>query len=381
MTTIYKFLNFIKREPVLLITAAAALISCIFAQPGTDFISFIDFRTIALLYCLMAVVSGITRTGFFSVLAVKLLYGTRNVRRIGIILVNLCFFSAMFVTNDVALIIFIPFSIMIFANHYKQSDLIRIVILQTVSANLGSMLTPVGNPQNLYLYSYFDLNITGFVAITLPICLISLIIINAVSFASLDSSAEIESPLTIGAGAGYTGDSAAARNKRFYICIYVILFIVCLLTVMRVLSWQIMLAAVICLILIFDRKNLFKADFALLLTFAAFFIFAGNLSGMDIVNEFFRNILAGREYITALLTSQIISNVPAAVLLSAFTGDIRSLVLGVNIGGLGTPIASLASLISMQLYFGSKNAQKKRYIAEFTVINIFLLLVLSAIKD
>ena len=359
--------SFVKREPVLLIAALAALVSCFLVPPDGAYIGYIDFRTLALLYCLMTVVAGLRQAGLFAHLAHVLCQKASSVRTMGALLVLLCFFSSMLITNDVALLTFVPFAVVVLGMAERNRELIHIVALQTVAANLGSMLTPVGNPQNLYLYSRYDLGLGDFFRITFPVWAASLLLILAACLL-LDRS-----HLTV-----FLGEEPAMEKRSLWL--YGALFAVCLLVVVRVLTWPVMLAVVIAAVLVWDRKMLLKADFMLLLTFLAFFIFAGNMARVEAVDALLRHLLAGREYLTALLTSQIISNVPAALLLSDFTDHSRALLLGVNIGGLGTPIASLASLISMKLYAHSDHAHTGRYLLEFTVVNAVLLMALSLLQ-
>ena len=364
MTAIH---SFFKREPVLVISALAAVISCFLVPPDAGYIDYIDFRTLSLLYALMTVVAGLRKAGVFSALAHTLCLRAKNTRSVGIILVGLCFFSSMLITNDVALLTFVPFSIVVLGMADRKQELIRVVVLQTVAANLGSMLTPVGNPQNLYLYSCFEIPIRDFLLTTLPVWLLSLVLVLGCCFFLSNS-----------------GFSAALDDKpaieRRTLRLYLALFAVCLFTVIRVLAWPVMLLAVILVVLIFDRRTLREADFMLLLTFVAFFIFAGNLARIEAVDSLLRQLLSGREYWTALLTSQVISNVPAALLLSGFTDNAKALLLGTNIGGLGTPIASLASLISLKLYSRSDGARLGRFLLEFAAVNVILLAVLSVFR-
>ena len=358
---------FFKREPVLVIAALAALVSCFFVPPDGAYLGYLDLRTLALLYCLMTVVAGLRQAGFFECLAHTLCCRITSVRSMGILLVLLCFFSALLITNDVALLTFVPFAVVVLGMADRKKDLIYIVVLQTVAANLGSMLTPVGNPQNLYLYSCYDLRFTDFVQITFPIWLCSLVLVTAACFALP------REPLSM-----FLGEEPTLEKRRFWTNIA--LFAVCLLVVLRVVPWPVMLMIVIAALLILDRKILIKADFMLLLTFAAFFIFSGNLARIPAVDAVLRRLLSGREYLTSLVTSQVISNVPAALLLSGFTEQYRALLLGVNIGGLGTPIASLASLISMKLYSHSDHAHTGRYLGIFTGINVLMLVILSLVR-
>lgn len=357
--------SFLRREPVLLIASAAALISCLFVPPDRSYLAYFDLRTLALLYCLMTVVAGLRGAGLFAHLAHTLCEKAPNVRVVALVLVLLCFFSAMLITNDVALLTFVPFAVVVMgmADGGKDS-LIRIVVLQTVAANLGSMLTPVGNPQNLYLYSFYDLGFSAFVSTTLPYWLLSLL---GVCLGCLTLP---KAPLPV-----FLGEEPGLDTRT--LVLHLALFLLCLAVVLRVLSWPVMLVVLVAVLLIFDRRVLLKADFLLLLTFAAFFIFSGNLARIGTVDRLLRRLLAGREYLVSLLASQFISNVPAALLLSGFTAGARELLLGVNIGGLGTPIASLASLIGMKLYSHSEHAHTGRYLVDFTLVNVVFLLLLS----
>ncbi len=358
--------TFVKREPVLILASLAALVSCFFVPPDAAYVGYIDFRTLALLYCLMTVVVGLRQAGLFSHMAHVLCRRASSTRVMGILLVLLCFFSAMVITNDVALLTFVPFAVVVLSMADREKDLIHIVVLQTVAANLGSMLTPVGNPQNLFLYSYYNLSIGDFLGATFPIWVLSLALV--VAGCLLLSGEPIHA---------FLGEEPGIHHRELWL--HLALFAVCLLVVMRLISWYVMLAVVAAVLLIFDRKLLLKADFMLLLTFVAFFIFAGNLGRMGAVAALLRRLLDGREYLTSVLASQVISNVPAAVLLAGFTDKARALLLGVNVGGLGTPIASLASLISLKLYSHSLSARIGRYLLEFTAVNVILLVILSLI--
>ena len=359
--------SFIKREPVLLIAALAALISCFFVPPDRAYLGYLDLRTLALLYCLMTVVTGLRQAGLFSHLAHLLCLRAGSVRAMGLLLVLLCFFSAMLITNDVALLTFVPFAVVVLGMAHRRQQLIAIVVLQTVAANLGSMLTPVGNPQNLYLYSYYAFPFTGFLRVTFPYWLLSLGLVCLGCLALPRDRLEL-----------FLGEEPGLDRRG--LLLHALLFALCLLTVLRLLPWPLMLAGVVAVLLLCDRKLLLKADFMLLLTFVAFFIFSGNLARIEAVDRLLRRLLQGREYLVALGASQVISNVPAALLLSGFTDRGAELLLGVNIGGLGTPIASLASLIGMKLYSHTEHAHTGRFLLVFTAVNLALLLLLSAAR-
>lgn len=358
-------LGFAKREPVLLIAALAAAVSCCFVPPDRAYLGYIDFRTLALLYALMLVVAGLRDAGAFARLAHELCSRAHGARAMGALLVALSFFSSMLITNDVALLTFVPFAVVLLGMTGRREDLILIVVLQTVAANLGSMLTPVGNPQNLYLYSYYGFTAGDFFHVTIPVWALSLALVLALCLLLPNGRLEV-----------FLGEKPELERGK--LALYLALFAVCLLAVFRVIGWPVMLAAVVAALLCLDRKMLLRADFMLLLTFAAFFVFAGNLARLESVDRLLRALLGGREYFTALLASQVISNVPAALLLAGFTDNARALLLGVNVGGLGTPIASLASLISLKLYSATDGAHAGKYLQVFTAINVLLLAILSA---
>ncbi|MBQ9459408.1 MAG: anion permease [Oscillospiraceae bacterium] len=359
-----RVLDFAKREPVLLISALAAAVSCFFVPPDAAYLGYIDFRTLALLYALMLVVAGLRKAGVFAHLAHLAVARAGSVRAMAALLTALSFFSSMLITNDVALLTFVPFAVVLLGMTGRKDDLPRVVVLQTVAANLGSMLTPVGNPQNLYIYSRYDLSAAEFFRVTGPVWALSLALVLLLCLTLPKAETQ-----------AYLGEEPGVDRKRLRL--YAALFVVCLLAVFRVLPWQAMLAIVAAALLALDRRVLLEADFFLLLTFAAFFVFSGNLARLPAVAGLLRSALDGREYLTALLASQIVSNVPAALLLSGFTDNARALLLGVDVGGLGTPIASLASLISLKLYSRTSDAKMGKFLAEFTLVNIALLLVLS----
>ena len=356
--------NFCRREPVLTISALAALVSCCFVPPDAGYLAYFDLRTLALLYALMLVVAGLREAGAFDRLADAAAARAGTLRTMGLLLVGLCFFSAMLITNDVALLTFVPFAAVLCAMTGHRRELLPIVVLQTVAANLGSVLTPVGNPQNLYLYSRYAFTAGDFFLTLLPVWLLSLVCLGLLCL--LLPTAPL-SPVP-----------RETRNlDRRGLAVFLLLFAVCLLCVFRVLPWPVMLAVVLVTAFFFRRRLLLAPDFLLLATFGAFFVFAGNLARLEAVDRLLRSLLEGREYLVSLLTSQVISNVPAALLLSGFTENGRALLLGVDVGGLGTPIASLASLIGLRLYARTEEAKTGRFLALFTVVNLALLLLLS----
>lgn len=358
-----KILTFFKKEPVLCIAAAAAVLSCFFVPPDAEYIAYIDFKTLTLLYCLMAAVAGLTKAGVFTALAHGLCVRASDSRSLSIVLVLLCFFSSMLITNDVALLTFVPFAVTVLGLVGEKRKVLAVVVMQTVAANLGSMLTPPGNPQNIHLFSHYSMSIGEFFSATAPVCGLSLVLIFIMCMGLK------KGPVSINFGE-YPG-----MDKRLFL-VSAGLFVLSLLVVFRVIEWYVLLPVFIIVMFIFDRGLLLKADFLLLLTFVCFFVFVGNMGRIGAVRETLSSIVEGREILVGALCSQVISNVPAAVLLSGFTENGRELLLGVNIGGLGTPVASLASLISLKLFSRSEGANSARFMGAFLIVNFGLLTVL-----
>lgn len=354
-------LNFLKQEAVLCISILLALLSFFFVPPTFDTLNHIDFRTLALLLCLMIVVEGMSLLGVFRILAEKLLLKTKTLRGLSLTLCLLCFFSSMLITNDVALITFVPFTIVTLSLTGKRSSLIPIVVLETIAANLGSMLTPIGNPQNLYLFSAYNMRLTSFVIAIFPYALLSLIlIIVSVYFFRKDT-------LTL------TKTETKETINKTHAILYGILFLLSLLTVFRVLPYGLVLLICIFSALFLNRNILKRVDYSLLLTFVSLFIFIGNLSEIPAVNAFLKEILLGKEVLLSVLLSQVFSNVPTAILLSGFTKNGTALLIGTNLGGLGTLIASMASLISFK-FVAKERAGTLKYLLVFTVLNVIFLI-------
>lgn len=360
----------LKNEKMVIIAALCAAASALWVPPSPRYLEYLNWPVLTVLFCLMAVVAGFRSTGVFGWLSGALLSRAGDVRRVGIILVLLCFFLAMLITNDVALLTLVPLTMGLFPE--KEEDrLIFIIVMETAAANLGSIVTPVGNPQNLYLFSAYGMDAASFFRVTLPLGGVSLGLVLAVTLVGLR-------PGTAG-GALPPGEPAAVDRRRALI--YLALFMLCLLTVFQMVSGWLCLGAVLAVILAVDRRVLGRVDYMLLLTFVCFFIFVGNIARIGAVRTLVSSVLAGHEMLTAALISQVISNVPAAIMLSSFTQNARALVAGVNIGGLGTLVASLASLISCRLYCAGPGAKRSRYLAVFSTVNFALLAVLLVLAS
>lgn len=328
--------EFVKRETVLTAAFLLAALSMVFVRPDRAYGGYVDYQTIALLFCLMAVMAGFQKLGIFSYIGRELLGRVRTGRQAAAVLVGLCFFSSMAITNDVALITFVPFALTVLRMAGLSGLILPVVALQTIAANLGSMLTPIGNPQNLYLYGKSGLGAGAFIRLMLPYCGLSLGLL-AVSLLFVDNGRIRKERV------GQETEGKICRGKAG---MYLVLFAACVAAVARLLPWPAVLAAVILVLLVADRSVFLAVDYSLLLTFVGFFVFIGNMGRLPVFKEFLGGILLGREALTAVAASQVISNVPAALLLSGFTDRWESLIVGANLGGLGTLIASMASLIS-----------------------------------
>lgn len=379
-----RILEFCKKEIVLCIACLLAVVSMFFVLPDREYLNYPDYRVLALLFCLMAIMEGFKQTGLFGQMAGALLKRVKDFRQLYLVLVLLCFFSSMWITNDVALITFVPFSILVLNLAGLKRQMIPVIVMQTVAANLGSMLTPVGNPQNLYLYSLSGKGFGEFVVIMTPLTILSLALIVVACFLKRNETLdkEVLQHMDLGTGAVSGGTS---HHKQENI-VLAILFVLSLLSVARVLPWQVLLIVTIvaCTVMSLLWKDEFllkKVDYNLLLTFVAFFVFIGNMERIEAVGKFISGILSGHELIIAFACSQVISNVPAAILLSGFTDAYEELLIGVNIGGLGTLIASLASLISYKMYAIECNVadthnSKGRYMGYFTIVNVLFAAIL-----
>lgn len=370
-----KVVEFLKAEIVLTVALLLALLSMFIVLPDTEYAGYIDFRTLSILFCLMAVMVGMQQCGVFRFTAEKLLVKVKNTTQLILILVLLCFFFSMLITNDVALITFVPFTFIVLGMLGEETErklMIPVVVFQTIGANLGSMLTPMGNPQNLYLYGKSGMSLGSFLVLMIPYTAFALFLLVLCSalLGKQSGSGEIAVQLS---------EKTSLKGREKELLRYSILFVISLLTVAHVLDYRICLVAVLAAFLIWDRKLLPKVDYALLLTFVGFFVFIGNMGRVPFFNDLLQRLVAGNEVVTAVISSQVISNVPAALLLSGFTTDVEGLIIGTNLGGLGTLIASMASLISYKYIAKENKCSKGAYFKYFTVANVIFLALLLAL--
>lgn len=385
-----KVKDFFKKETVCCIAFLLAVVSMCFIPPSVNYFSYIDFRVLALLFCLMAVVRGFSSIGVFTRLGTLLLTHVHSLRMLSALFIFLCFFFSMLITNDVALITFVPFTILVLSMAEQKKFLIPVIVLETIAANLGSMLTPLGNPQNLYLYTISGLSLWDFIRIMLPYSFVSAILLlifilflpkDTVSTATAANTANSTNTVTASNTSNVICEAVKARkNSRILFTAYLILFLLCLLTVLHILPYQILFLLVLTGFLLLDYRVLKDVDYFLLLTFLCFFIFIGNMKQISLVHELISKLLVHHEVLMGIGASQIISNVPAAILLSGFTDDYSALLIGVNLGGLGTLIASLASLISFKFYTHSNGSDTRRFLGIFTLYNVIFLGVLFVLS-
>ena len=392
MTFKEKCIHFIKQETVLAVATILAVISAFFVPPSKEYLEYIDWRVLGILLSLMIIMAGLQKTGLFDSIGAKLLGKTSTTRQLAFILVFLCFFFSMLITNDVALFTFVPFAMIMLKKCKQEKLLIPVLVLQTIAANLGSMLTPIGNPQNLYLYNLSGMGMGEFIGVMLPYTVISGVMLCIAIVICCKKEPITEVAIESVQESRNKGDGNLNPEKRKALqekealekgrnliknTVYITLFVLSLCVVVHLVPFEMVLLAVILLVFNMDRKVLTQVDYCLLLTFIAFFIFTGNMGNITVVRDTLQQLVAGKELAIGVISSQAISNVPAALLLSGFTSDYRELLIGVNLGGLGTLIASMASLISYKLFAKEYNDQKGKYFRWFTIANVVFLAVLA----
>lgn len=367
-----KLIAFFKKETILCVAGLLAVLSMVWVPPDGEYMGYINWQVLVLLFCLMSVMGGLQALGIFKAIANALLHWANGLRQLTLLLVMLCFFFAMVVTNDVALITFVPFTILLLQMADLTGEMIPILVLQTIAANLGSMLTPIGNPQNLYLYTVSGMSPADFVLTMLPLTLLSLFLLVLCCMLTKDVplSGQMLPPIQ--------GEAFSMREK-VTLSALLMLFAACLMTVFHVMPYWTVLGISLIWFVFFERDVLGKVDYSLLITFIFFFVFIGNMGRIPAMRDAIASILAGREMIVSFLCSQIISNVPAAVLLSGFTDHWKDLLFGVNIGGLGTLIASMASLISYKFFVQANEKAKGKYLKHFTIMNILFAIPLLVV--
>ena len=353
----------IKNNAVTFIAAFCALVTAFFVPPDKEYLSYFDFKTLTCLFCVLAVVCALRNVRFFYNLAKSIVKRFKNAKVAVLVLVYVTFIGSMLIANDMALLTFLPLGYFVLHTTDKEKYMAFTFIMQNIAANLGGMLTPFGNPQNLYLYSKFNIPDGEFILIMLPPFLLSVALITVCCLVFVKSE-----PLEI------TDDGY--NTPKWRVAVYLVLFALSILIVFRGIPYAIGLIIISLALLILDRRALLNVDYGLLLTFVFFFIFSGNMGRIDTVRNLFSGLLEKSTLLVSSLCCQFISNVPSAILLSQFTDNYKELLYGVNIGGTGTLIASLASLITFREYTLHKKHSAKEYIIKFSLFNFSFLAIL-----
>ncbi len=373
-----KLIDFIRSEIVLCVALLLAVVSSIFTLPGREILGYIDFNTLFLLFSLMCVMAGFKEMGIFEICSRFLLDRAKSTGGILAVLVFLPFFFSMIITNDVALITFVPLALITLRLSGLEKLAVITIVLQTLAANLGSMLLPMGNPQNLYLYNLAGISLGHFILVMLPYTCASFLLL-ALCITVIHGKNR-NAAITDISGQTDSEKPAETEKKGIPAVITTIMcFVLSMLSVFKVLQPTVLFIIVAVLYLIFNRRILLKVDYSLLATFVGFFVFVGNIKSVPQVSAFLHDILLNHEVPVAVAASQVISNVPAALLLSGFTQKYELLIAGTNLGGLGTLIASMASLISYKQISAAYPERRGKYFAVFTVFNIAFLAVLMVL--
>jgi len=356
---------FIKKNVVMTVALLAAVITAFIVPPDTAYLNYFDVKTLTCLFCVLAVVCALKNIGFFYTLAKQIVIIFRDARMCILALVYITFIGSMLIANDMALLTFLPLGYFVLTTAKKTKYMAFTFIMQNIAANLGGMLTPFGNPQNLYLYTFFEIPTLEFMGIMAPPFLLSvaLITICCLLFIRPEVLRIQNDPIHL----------PPARTA-----LYLALFALSIAIVFRGIPYWIGLIVIPLVLLFADRKALKNVDYPLLLTFVFFFIFSGNMARIDAVRGFFSMLLDKSTLIFSVLSCQVISNVPSAILLSQFTENYRELLVGVNIGGTGTLIASLASLITFREYTHHNPTRTGYYIKRFSAFNFGFLAILTA---
>ncbi len=360
-----QLVSFIKKNVVMLVAFVAAFVTSIFIKPDVEYLAYFDFKTLTCLFCVLAVVCALKDINFFYILAHKIVEHFKTAKLAVLVLVYITFIGSMLIANDMALLTFLPLGYIVLTSTGKQKYMAFTFIMQNIAANLGGMLTPFGNPQNLYLYTKFNIPTGEFMAIMAPCFIFAVALITVCCFVFVK-------------GEELVIEDSEVRLPKRRTAVYLLLFLLSVLIVFRGIDYRIGLVIIFIALIFLDRHALESVDYPLLLTFVFFFVFAGNMARIDAVREFFGYLLGKNTLVFSILSCQFISNVPSAILLSQFTDNYRELLLGVNIGGVGTLISSLASLITFREYVKHNPGKTWYYILMFTVLNVAFLVLLTA---
>ena len=349
----------------MIIAACAAAFSCLLVKPDKEYLTYFDFKTLTCLFSVLAVVMALRSIGFFTYASRKLVTVAKSAKSAVLCLVYITFIGSMLIANDMALITFLPLGYEVLTKTGKTKYMAFTFIMQNIAANLGGMLTPFGNPQNLYLYSYFNIPTGQFTAVMLPPFLFAIALITLCCLVFVKNE-----KLTV-------SDETSAPLPKKQCAVYLLLFLLSIVIVFRIIHYLIGLAVIFAVLMFMNRTALKRVDYSLLLTFVMFFIFSGNMSRLTSLQNVISPLLEKNALVCSALSCQVISNVPSAILLSKFTDNWQQLLVGVNIGGAGTLIASLASLITYREYVKFDPAGKKKYLITFSLFNFAFLALMT----
>ena len=359
--------GFVKKNAVMFIALLAAIITSVIVPPDKGYLDYFDYKTLTCLFCVLAVVCALRNIRFFYMLARKIVQVFKNARMAVLGLVYITFIGSMLIANDMALLTFLPLGFLVLTTTDKRKYMAVTFILQNIAANLGGMLTPFGNPQNLYLYSKFNIPTGEFMGIMAAPFVLSILLITLCCFLFVKAE-----PLQL--------DEEKISLPPARTVIYLLLFALSIIIVFRWIPYWIGLIVIPIVLFFMDRNALKKVDYPLLLTFVFFFIFSGNMARIEGVRNLFSSLLEKNTLLVSVLSCQVISNVPSAILLSQFTGNYHDLLLGVNLGGVGTLISSLASLITFREYVKHNPGKTGKYIALFSAFNFAFLIILTGFQ-
>ncbi len=358
------FTSFVKKNAVMCIALIAAIITSVIVPPDSQYLGYFDYKTLTCLFCVLAVVCALKNIRFFYMLARKVVQLFKNARMSVLALVYITFIGSMLIANDMALLTFLPLGFFVLTTTNMRKYMAFTFIMQNIAANLGGMLTPFGNPQNLYLYSKYEIPNLEFMAIMAPPFILSVVLITLCCILFVKPE-----PLSL--------DDEQITLSPVRTVIYLLLFALAIVIVFRGIPYWIGLIVIPIVLFIMDRKALKDVDYGLLFTFVFFFIFSGNMGRIDAVRDLFSALLDKSTLLVSVLSCQCISNVPSAILLSQFTDNYAHLLVGVNIGGVGTLISSLASLITFREYVKNNPGKTAHYIGMFSLFNFAFLIILT----
>ena len=364
---LHAFASFARKNAVMLIALLAAVVTSFIVPPDKAYLDYFDYKTLTCLFCVLAVVCALKNIRFFYMLARKIVQIFKNARMAVLGLVYITFIGSMLIANDMALLTFLPLGFLVLTTTDKRKYMAVTFILQNIAANLGGMLTPFGNPQNLYLYSKFNIPTGEFMGIMAAPFVLSILLITLCCFLFVKAE-----PLQL--------DEEKISLPPARTVIYLLLFALSIIIVFRWIPYWIGLIVIPIVLFFMDRNALKKVDYPLLLTFVFFFIFSGNMARIEGVRNLFSSLLEKNTLLVSVLSCQVISNVPSAILLSQFTGNYHDLLLGVNLGGVGTLISSLASLITFREYVKHNPGKTGKYIALFSAFNFAFLIILTGFQ-